>query len=195
MNQYSQSWKVTEDKSKATINPATERRKPEANMSKRRMEEKGLTCLARLLKSKGNTDRRTNGWRRKGQTKWLSRKKSLLQRLRTWVWSLELMSPHHVVMEPKARPHYCTATLPIFFFPRDSIQLHIPTNLNLLGRPGWSQTQRSFCLCLPVLWLKVCVTTPGKIASAYLHKPETTYSSIRALLELSGAYLLRERHG
>lgn len=133
----SQSWKVTEDKSKATINPATERQKSAADRSAEGIGGERSDMLGRTPKSRGNAGR-TNGWRRKGQTKWLSRKRSLLQRLITRVWPLELRSPHQVVMEPKVWPHYCRATPPIFFFFWDSMQLYIPTDLNLLGRPGWS---------------------------------------------------------
>ncbi|GAB1294851.1 T cell activation inhibitor, mitochondrial [Apodemus speciosus] len=35
-----------------------------------------------------------------------------------------------------------------------------PGTWNSLSRPDWPQTQRSACLCLPILGLKACATTP-----------------------------------
>jgi hypothetical protein len=48
-----------------------------------------------------------------------------------------------------------------FFFSRQGFSVYPWLSWNSLCRPGWPGTQKSACLCLQVLGLKVCATTPG----------------------------------
>jgi hypothetical protein len=49
----------------------------------------------------------------------------------------------------------------VFVFSRQGFSVEPWLSWNSLCRPGWPWTQKSACLCLWVLGLKACTTTPG----------------------------------